>query len=83
MCMGLRQPSHKYTDARDTRLYSTPITSYILVLRIEDITVVNTPNVFRGTCQVTIAPKRLATCQNTHEKARFDLDAELHGPQRC
>ncbi|KAJ5407204.1 hypothetical protein N7465_008488 [Penicillium sp. CMV-2018d] len=21
--------------------------------------------------------------KNTHEKARFDLDAELHGPQQC
>ncbi|KUM65376.1 hypothetical protein ACN42_g1724 [Penicillium freii] len=28
----------------------------------------NTPHVFRGTCQVTIAPKRLATCQRTHTR---------------
>ncbi|KAJ5398444.1 hypothetical protein N7465_008933 [Penicillium sp. CMV-2018d] len=28
----------------------------------------NTPNVFRGTCQVTIVPKRLATCRRTHTR---------------
>ncbi|KAJ5602557.1 hypothetical protein N7537_005513 [Penicillium hordei] len=41
---------------------------YIPVLRKENITIVNTPNVFRGTCQVTGVPKRLATCQRTRKR---------------
>ncbi|KOS44637.1 hypothetical protein ACN38_g4414 [Penicillium nordicum] len=28
----------------------------------------NTPHVFRGTCQVTMVPKCLATCQRTHTR---------------
>ncbi|KAJ5492101.1 hypothetical protein N7453_010198 [Penicillium expansum] len=41
------------------------------------------PNVFRETRRVTMEPQKLShSSKNSHEKARFDLGAELHGPQQ-
>ncbi|KAJ5212962.1 hypothetical protein N7449_000131 [Penicillium cf. viridicatum] len=42
------------------------VTTYVASSTIKEG--VNTPNVFRGTRQVTIVPKRLATCQRTHTR---------------
>ena len=46
--------------------------------------VINTPHVFRGTCQVAMESKGSATTlsKHFHEKARFVLGVDLCGPQQ-